>query len=194
MDEHTLQCKGLISSNKTHPEPSAPVCLLKRTTSLTLERLSPATVNQSAISVKNEWPKKKKIKNKIISTHTHTHKMRRLNVININTPTGSVRFLRLPPAVMDARITEPSVDIYLEIVRLRTGFHGRQRLYGRLGHFDLHHLSRPRQRGTHTDMGLRRSKRGAANTSTFSQGETRRRRGRQPKHTESAFKNPPPRK
>lgn len=120
--------------------------------------------------------------------------MRRLNVININTPTGSVRFLRLPPAVMDARITEPSVDIYLEIVRLRTGFHGRQRLYGRLGHFDLHHLSRPRQRGTHTDMGLRRSKRGAANTSTFSQGETRRRRGRQPKHTESAFKNPPPRK
>lgn len=43
--------------------------------------------------------------------------------------------------------------VYLEIVRLGARFHGRQWVYGRFGHFDLHHLPRAQGRGTHTDMG-----------------------------------------
>lgn len=43
--------------------------------------------------------------------------------------------------------------VYLEIVGLGASFHGRQRVYGRLGHFDLHHLPRARGGGMRTDMG-----------------------------------------
>lgn len=48
---------------------------------------------------------------------------------------------------------EQSERIYLEIVRLGAGFHGRQRVYGRFGHFDLHHILRAQGGGMHIDMG-----------------------------------------
>lgn len=50
--------------------------------------------------------------------------------------------------------TSPAADggaeIYLKILRLRAGFHGRQRVHRRFGHFDLHHLSKAQGGGMHT--------------------------------------------
>lgn len=49
--------------------------------------------------------------------------------------------------------SDVSVAIYLKIVRLGACFHSRQRVYGRFGHFDLHHLSSAQGGGIHADMG-----------------------------------------
>lgn len=54
--------------------------------------------------------------------------------------------------------------VYLEIVRLGASFHCRQRVYGRFGHFDLHHLPRAQRGGIRTDMGSWREQ-GAPNAS-----------------------------
>lgn len=60
---------------------------------------------------------------------------------------------------------------YLEIVRLRACFRGGQRVYGRFGHFDLHHLLRAQRRGgMRTDMGYRR-RRASPNTSRLQSEE-----------------------
>lgn len=57
--------------------------------------------------------------------------------------------------------------VYLKIVRLRACFHSRQWVYGRFGHFDLHHLLRAQGGGMHTDMGYWR-KQATPNTSICS--------------------------
>lgn len=67
--------------------------------------------------------------------------------------------------------------VYLEIVRLGASFHGRQRVYGRLGHFDLHHLPRAQGGGIRTDMGSCKRRR-APNLKTGESAAGKRHRDR----------------
>ena len=100
------------------------------------------------------------------------------------TSSRGMKWLLLCVDVMDARSPGSSERLYLEVVRLgAAGLHGRQRVYGRFGHFDLHHLLRAQGGELRADMGHRRKQ--ATPNASMCNNEKRERSGKCAEEDES---------